>query len=79
MNVYIVTVNNEIMSVCGDKQTAEWDRNLFEMEGHKNVEIKECGVVIYDKKFYDRQMDEVILRKRPLIKEFTKAIFRSGE
>jgi len=36
MNVYIVTVNNEIMSVCGDKQTAEWDRNLCEMEGHKN-------------------------------------------
>lgn len=76
MRVFVVMSNNDLMSVCRDKQTAEWERNLCEKEGHKNVEIKECGVIAYDKEFYDRQMDLLIHDKYPLIKEFAKAILK---
>lgn len=36
MKVYVVMANNELMSVCGDKQTAEWDRNrILNYQGDK--------------------------------------------
>ncbi|MEK5524115.1 hypothetical protein [Heyndrickxia sp. FSL W8-0423] len=76
MKVYVVMADKELMSVCKDQQTAEWERNLCEKEGHKNVEIKECGVVSYDKEFYERNMDAIIHNKFPLIREFAKAFLK---
>lgn len=73
--VFIVHSKSEgILSVCKDEQTAEWERNLFEMEDYKDVEIYECSVIFYDKEYYDKQMDVAVHNRFPLIKDFAKAI-----
>ncbi|ATH91671.1 hypothetical protein [Bacillus glycinifermentans] len=52
MRVYVVMANNELMSICGDEQTAKWEKEMIELGGEQKVVIKECGVVSYDEGIY---------------------------
>lgn len=73
--VFIVVNEKEgILSVCDNYQTAEWERNLFEMNGYKGIEIKDCSVVRYEEDFYDAQMNEAVHKRFPLLKQFAKAV-----
>jgi hypothetical protein len=58
VQVYVVLLNNEIMSICGDKQTAEWEKETIHLvEGQENVVIKKCGVVSYDEDYHKRDLE----------------------
>lgn len=57
MKVYIVTLNNSIMSVCADKQTALREKQMIDYCNDQNAEIKICGVVSYDEEYHNREME----------------------
>ena len=53
MRVYVVMANNELRSICGDEQTAKWEKEMIELGGEQKVVIKECGVVSYDEDYHN--------------------------
>lgn len=57
--VYVVMSNNELMSVCGDEQTAKWEKEIMELDGQKNVIIRKCGVVSYDEDYHKRYLQAI--------------------
>jgi hypothetical protein len=58
MQVFVVLLNNEIMSVCGDKQTANWEKEMIQLvEGQDDVKIKVCGVCTYDEDYHKRDLE----------------------
>lgn len=57
MQVYIVLLDGDIMSVYGDKQTAEWEKEMVQLvKGQEDVVIKKCGVVTYDEDYHKRDL-----------------------
>ncbi|MGM9986380.1 MAG: hypothetical protein ACI35O_04035 [Bacillaceae bacterium] len=60
MQVYIVMLKNEIISVCGDEQTAKWEKEMLELDGNDDVVIKKYGVVSYDNNLRQRNLKAYI-------------------
>lgn len=60
MQVHIVMLKNEIISVCGDEQTAKWEKEMLELDGNDDVVIKKYGVVSYDQNIHQRNLKAYI-------------------
>src|SRR5690625_3320642 len=72
MKVFIVSLNNEIMSVCASRQVAEWEKKMIELYNDDEVEIRECSIVNYEEEYHNKELDIYTMHKNEPERELVR-------